>query len=152
MFPPFCSTHMLLIFIFSSCTSRRQRLLTEKVVFPELSACFINAAKMTKEEEGGGEDRGDERTSFFMVSLLPKGDHFVHCCICQLPWHPPLTLSWRCILDIINSSPPSVCCRKQSLSEHEGKKSHFLSFSLSIHVFHPTTLSFSVHNNVAFCV
>lgn len=76
--------------------------------------------------------------------LLPKGDHFVHCCICQLPWHPPLTLSWRCILDIINSSPPSVSCRKQSLSEHEGKKSLFLSCTLYINVFHPATWSLLV--------
>lgn len=142
--PPFCSTHMLLIFIFSSCTSRRQRLLTEKVVFPELSVCFINAAKMTRKEgEGGGGDGGGQKDELFH-GLLPKGDHFVHCCICQLPWHPPLTLSWRCILDIINSSPPSVSCRKQSLSEHEGKKSLFLSCTLYINVFHPATWSLLV--------
>lgn len=133
--PPTCTNFHLFF-----CTSRHQRLLTEKVVFPELCVCFINVAKTTRKEgEGGGGDRGNKRMSSFMVSLLPKGDHFVHCCICQLPWHPPLTLSWRCILDIINSSPPSVSCRKQSLSEHEGKKSHFLSFTLSISDFRSTT-------------
>lgn len=53
-FPPFCSTHMLLIFVFS-CISRCQRLLTGKILFPELSVCFINAAKMPRREEVGME-------------------------------------------------------------------------------------------------
>lgn len=42
---------------------------TEKVVFPELSVCFINAAKMTRKE--GKEEvevGGDKRMSSFMVS------------------------------------------------------------------------------------